>query len=325
MIIRQFFNLFYINVCYYNYKFLHKVVNLLSDFTKLNTFLTVVKERSFSKASSKLGISQPAVTQQMKYIEDYLDTKVLDRKKNGIKLTKDGEQLFLIAQKLQKSIIVAEQQLLGIINKDINFIFAASKVIGDYILPTVLNEIKQTINNEVSIDVSLSQECLNLLIDKKADMALIESPIFEDGIIYRDWMEDEIVIFSNQPLPKRVKNSDLQSYKWVCRDHESHARKLFKEYLDLCGFQDCDTFNIVTQTSSLTAILQTVLHAPKNETPTASIASYRAIKEYEDDKKLFIARLPKLTMKRTLYIAYLKERKHDAFIDTVLSYLMTIK
>ncbi|MFZ9659240.1 MAG: LysR family transcriptional regulator [Arcobacteraceae bacterium] len=298
---------------------------MLSDFTKLNTFLTVVREKSFSKASAKLGISQPAVTQQMKYIEDYLDTRVLDRKKNGIRLTKEGEKLFLIAQKLHKSITVAEQQLLDIINKDITFIFAASKVIGDYILPTVLNEIKQTINNEVNINVGLSKECIVDLLDKKVDMALIESPIFEDGIIYRDWMEDEIVIFSNQPLPKRVKNEDLQSYKWVCRDPESHTRKLFKEYLDLAGFQDCDTFNIVTQSSSLTAILQTVLHSSKTDTPTVSIASYKALKEYEDDRKLYVARLPKLTMKRTLYIAYLKERKHDAFIDTVLSYLMTIK
>lgn len=298
---------------------------MLSDFTKLNTFLTVVREKSFSKASAKLGISQPAVTQQMKYIEDYLDTRVLDRKKNGIRLTKEGEKLFLIAQKLHKSITVAEQQLLDIINKDITFIFAASKVIGDYILPTVLNEIKQTINNEVNINVGLSKECIVDLLDKKVDMALIESPFFEDGIIYRDWMEDEIVIFSNQPLPKRVKNEDLQSYKWVCRDPESHTRKLFKEYLDLAGFQDCDTFNIVTQSSSLTAILQTVLHSSKTDTPTVSIASYKALKEYEDDRKLYVARLPKLTMKRTLYIAYLKERKHDAFIDTVLSYLMTIK
>ncbi len=298
---------------------------MLSDFTKLNTFLTVVKEKSFSKASAKLGISQPAVTQQMRYIEEYLDTRVLDRKKNGVRLTKEGEKLLLVAQKLQKAIIIAEQQLLGIINKDINFIFSTSNVIGDYILPTILNDIKTTIDNEVTIDVGLSHECITQLLDKKADMALIESPIFEDGIIYRDWMEDEIVIFSNQPIPRRVKNEDLQSYRWVCRDRESHTRKLFKEYLDLSGFKDCDTFNVVTESSSLTSILQTVLHSSKTETPTVSIASYRAVKEYADDGKLFIARLPKLTMKRTLYIAYLKERKHDAFIDTVLNFLMTIK
>ena len=62
-----------------------------------------------------------------------------------------------------------------------------------------------------------------------------------------------------------------------------------------------------------------------NKDMTCRDFRYEEGKEYEEDRKLYVARLPKLIMKRTLYIAYLKERKHDAFIDTVLSYLMTIK
>jgi len=77
---------------------------MLKDFAKLQTFLMVIKEKSFSKASAKLGISQPAVTQQIKFIEDYLDTKIVDRKKNGILLTKEGEDLYRIAQRLEKAI-----------------------------------------------------------------------------------------------------------------------------------------------------------------------------------------------------------------------------
>jgi len=299
---------------------------MLSDFTKLNTFLIVVKEKSFSKASAKLGISQPAVTQQMKFIEEYLDTKILNRKKNGIVLTNEGEKLLAIALKLQKSIISAEQQLMQIINKNITFVLGTSKVIGDYILPTVLNDIKAKIDNEISVNVGYSDEAITALLDKKVDMALIESPIFEDGIIYREWMQDEIVIFSNQKLPKRVKPENLLTYKWVCRDPKSHTRRLFKEYLDKVEFADCDHYNTITESSSLTTIINTVLHANNtDETPTVSIASYKAIKEYEDNNKLFISRLPNVTMKRTLYIAYLKDRKHDAFIDTVVNYLMSIK
>lgn len=298
---------------------------MLSDFTKLNTFLTVVREKSFSKASLKLGISQPAVTQQMKFIEDYLDTKILDRKKNGIRLTKEGDKLLSIAQKLAKTISNSEQQLLDIINKNIIFTFSTSAVIGDYILPTFLNNIKNKIDNDVNIEVGLSADAIELLLDKKADMALIESPVFKDGIIYREWMEDEVVIFSNQEIPKRLRNDDLQSYKWICRDSSSHTRKLFKEYLDEAGYNDCDSFNKITESSSLTTIMQTVLHSNINETPTVSIASIRAIKGYESEGKLFVARLPKIAMKRKLYIAYLKDRKHDAFIENVLTYLMTIR
>ena len=54
---------------------------MLRDFAKLETFLTVVREKSFSKASAKLGISQPAVTQQVKFIEDYLMCRLLIERK----------------------------------------------------------------------------------------------------------------------------------------------------------------------------------------------------------------------------------------------------
>lgn len=298
---------------------------MLSDFTKLNTFLTVVKEKSFSKASAKLGISQPAVTQQMRFLENYLDAPIVDRKKNGIRLTKEGEKLYHIAQKIEKVINNSDKELLKIINKDITFVFGASNAIGNYILPTFLNEIKQKINNDVSVTVSNSAEAIEKLKDKKIDMALIESPIFEDGIIYREWIEDEIVIFSNQKLPRRVKNEDLQSFKWVCRDPNSHTRGVFKEALEQAGFMDCDSFNIVSEASSPTAIVQTVLHSSKDDIPTTSIVSSHAISDFVKNEILFEARLPDIKMKRKLYIAYLKERKHDAFVDTVINYLMTIK
>lgn len=57
---------------------------MLKDFVKIETFLTVARERSFSKASAKLGISQPAVTQQIKFIEKYLGVRVIERKKTAL-------------------------------------------------------------------------------------------------------------------------------------------------------------------------------------------------------------------------------------------------
>ena len=298
---------------------------MLSDFTKLNTFITVVKEKSFSKASAKLGISQPAVTQQMRFLENYLDATIVDRKKNGISLTKEGEKLYTIAQKIEKVIANGEKELFKIINKDITFIFGASTAIGNYILPTFLNDIKAKINNDVSVNIASSAKSIEALRDKKVDMALIESPIFEDGIIYREWLEDEIVIFSNQKIPKRVKNDDTARFKWICRDQKSYTRRLFKESLEFSNMHDCESFNIISEASSPTAIVQTVLHSSKDDVPTVSIVSNHAIKDYVKAGILFEARLPEIKMNRKLYIAYLKERKHDAFIDTVINYLMTIK
>lgn len=298
---------------------------MLTDFAKLETFLTVVREKSFSKASAKLGISQPAVTQQMKYIEDYLDVQIVDRKKNGIRLTKEGQMLFAIAQKIERCVNNAEKELLKIMNKDVTFVFGASFIIGNYILPRFLNNLKENINNDVSINVSVSHKAIEDLLDKKIDMALVENYIPDDDIIYREWMDDEIVIFSNQKLPAKAKAADLLSYKWVCRNPDSHTRAIFKESLEKANYPDCDTFDVTSEVTSATTIVQTVLHSNKNETPTVSIVSRNAIESLLKVEALYESRIGNHKMLRKLYIAYRKDRKHDAFIENVVDYLLKMR
>ena len=174
-----------------------------------------MREKSFSKASKKLGISQPAVTQQIKLLEEYLDIQIVDRKKNGIKLTTAGEELYKVALKLEKHLLAAEREMLRLVNKEVIFVLGASPVIGNYILPDFLNDIQEAIKNNVMLKVEDAAEITEKLLDKKVDLALIEAPIFQEGIIYREWLEDELVITSRSPLPKIVKKEDLLSYNWI--------------------------------------------------------------------------------------------------------------
>ncbi len=297
---------------------------MLKDFAKLETFLTVVKEKSFSKASKKLGISQPAVTQQMKLLEEYVDSKIVDRKKNGIRLTKTGEELYKIALKLDKCINNAEKDMIRLINKDMVFIIGASFMIGNYILPEFLNKIQEEINNEVMIKVDDSTSITEQLIDKKVDFALLESPTFEEGIIYREWLEDELFLVSKSPLPKFVKKEDLYNYYWICREEESHTRKIVQEAFDTMGV-DCASFDLRSVVTSSTAVKQTLLKAPIEDTPTVSIISKHIIQDELESGVLHCARIKGFKLSRTLYIAYIKDRKHDAFIDSVINYLMSKK
>lgn len=297
---------------------------MLKDFTKLETFLTVVKEKSFSKASAKLGISQPAVTQQIKYIEDYLDTKIIERKKNGIKLTKEGEKLLSIANKIDRCINNADKEIIKIIKKELTFVMGASFMIGNYILPTCLNDIKESIKNDVFIKVQHSEIIIDELLERRIDIGLIESPVFRDGVIYREWVEDELVAFSNVAIPKILKVEDLYKFDWICRDEASHTRKLVSEMFDEMGVE-CNSFKIKSVVGSSTAVKHTVLKSPKlGDKPTVSIISKNIISDEIQSGTLFEARFKNYKLKRKLYIAYLKDRKHDAFIESVVNYLMSI-
>lgn len=299
---------------------------MLKDFVKMETFLTVARERSFSKASAKLGISQPAVTQQIKYIENYLEAKIIDRKKNGIKLTAEGDELYKVVTQLEKCILNLEKDVLKIIKKEMTFRLAASYTIGSYVIPgECLNSIGESIGNDVTLSIDTTDKIVDGLKERKFDVGLIESPLFDDELIYREWFDDELVIFSNTPLPKVVNTEALYDFKWVCREEGSHTRRLISDVFEELGVS-CKSFNVLSEVSNTTAALQSVKRATKEpENPTVSVISKHAIADEVARGELFEARIYGFTMSRKFYIIYTKENKNNVFIDNVVNYIITGK
>jgi len=296
---------------------------MLKDFVKLETFLTVARERSFSKASAKLGISQPAVTQQIKFIEKYLGTKVIERKKNGIKLTNEGEELYKVATRLEKEINASERDILKIINKEITFRLGASFTIGTYVIPgQCLNTIGRVINNDINLSIDVSDNIIQKLKDRKLDVGLIESPIMDSDIIYREWLEDELVVVSNVPIPKVLKTEELYDFSWICREEGSHTRRVVSEVFEDLGVS-CKSFDVLSEVSNTTTVLQTIKKSDKNENkPVVSIISKHAIADEVAKGELFEARLRGYTMTRKFYIIYSKENKHNAYVDNVVDFIL---
>ena len=296
---------------------------MLKDFVKLETFLTVSRERSFSKASAKLGISQPAVTQQIKFIEKYLGVKIIERKKNGIKLTAEGEELYKIATRLEKEINSSEKDILKIINKQMTFRLGASYTIGTYVIPgECLNEMSETINNDVNLSIDVSDNIILKLKDRKLDVGLIESPVMDSDLIYREWVEDELVVCSNVPIPKTLKTEELYDYRWICREESSHTRKVVTEVFEELGVS-CKSFDVISEVSNTTAVLQTIKRSKKDsKKPVVTIISRHAIADEVARGELFESRLRGYTMKRKFFIVYTKENKHNAYVDKVVDYIL---
>lgn len=64
------------------------------DFELYKIFVAVAKEKNITKASEKLNVSQPAITKQIKNLEEQLSMKLLERKSNGVVLTLEGKKLY---------------------------------------------------------------------------------------------------------------------------------------------------------------------------------------------------------------------------------------
>jgi DNA-binding transcriptional LysR family regulator len=137
-------------------------------------------------------------------------------------------------------------------------------------------------------------------------------------------VEDELVIFSNQPIPKNLRKEDLYKFDWICRDENSHTRKLTSEVFEEIGVE-CSSFNVIGVVASTTAIKEMITHSPKNGRPVVSVVSRHVVSDEIENGTLYEARIKNYKITRKFYIAYSKERKHDAFIDNVVNFLLSIK
>lgn len=295
---------------------------MLSDFTKLQTFMVVVKEKSFSKASSKLGISQPAVTQQIKFIEQYFNTKVINRKRNGIQLTRDGENLLIVAQKIEKFIALQQKEMMKTIKRDDRIKIMSSYTVGNFLLPKCIDEIKEEVYSNIDYSVNTSKEAIEGLLKGTCDLALVESMINNDNIVYCEWVEDELVLASSSQLPRLIRREDLYSHKWLILTPSTQTSLVIQDYLEKLEL-DKDKLNIIGEFDSFLEIKKNMLKMKeKNGGDLMTFLPYLHIKDELQARELFTTKIRGLKCKRKLYVASLKERRNDALIENISDYIV---
>ena len=181
----------------------------------------------------------------------------------------------------------------------------------------------ESIDNDVNLMIDDSEVIIQKLKDNKLDVGLIESPIMDNSLIYKEWMEDEFVLVSNVPIPKIVKNEELNDYCWVFREETSPVKKAVTEVFDEIGVS-CNDFNILSEVSNSTVVLQTLKKSKKDQSkPIVSVISKHAIADEVAKGNLFEARLSGYKMTRKFYIVYSKENKNNAYVNNVVDYILT--
>jgi len=280
---------------------------------KIYTFLVINKEASFSKASKILGISQPAVTQQIRILENFLGVTLFERKKNGVVLTKDGQHFLKIAKSFEDFLEEFENKISKFKHLDSPLLIGASPTIGNYSLPECIKYYKTLINKEINLIIKSNDELYEDVKNSKIDMAFVTKKK-NDNVNFQEWIEDELVVFSNKPLPSTIEIEDLAKYKMICREPNSSTREFIKKVFAKKGF-DCDSLNILSLVHNSTALKYTVLNANDQ---VVSIISKMVIKDEIRDKKLFISKIKGINLKRKTYVIY-KEKSKD--VEAILNFI----
>jgi LysR family transcriptional regulator, transcription activator of glutamate synthase operon len=204
---------------------------------QLQCFIAVLEEGGFKRATARLGITQPALSYQIKRLEEELGVQVFHRGPGGITPTEAGRVLLEHAHRVIASVREAHQavrELSDGVTGEIGI--GTMKCIGTYFLPQVLWEIRAKHPMvRPRILYRNSDELLDSLLANKLDVVVVANPPPDDRLEYRVLFEEQLSLVSGPNHPffgrPRVAASELRDAEFVALSPQTTTGALILEYL----------------------------------------------------------------------------------------------
>ncbi|MDP3260022.1 MAG: selenium metabolism-associated LysR family transcriptional regulator [Thermodesulfovibrionales bacterium] len=297
------------------------------DIHHLKVFLSVFKNKSFSKASEELSLTQPTISDHVKSLEEELNCKLFDRLGRTIMPTKEAEVLYSHAMEITEKADNIKD-VIGQFKKEITgeLVIGASTIPGTYLMPAIISSFKKKYPSVFfRIAIADSEEIIKKVLKHELLIGIVGSKLGNEQIHYMPFMEDELIVVSAPSMLKKERTTlnELIKFPMVLREEGSGTRRETEKILEERGisFEDIKISGIFGSTD---AIKQAV-----KEGLGVSILSRLSVK---DELKYGILKEIKLTnieMKRKFYIVTHKKRTLPAaykmFLEHVTSQTKTHK
>ncbi len=156
--------------------FFHIFAIMLTDF-RLRVFHTVALRRNFTRAAKDLGITQPAVSQNIAELEHEMRDTLFERERNGVSLTPKGEILFKYAEKILHLYDSLNTELVPSAGQDpLRIRIAACPIAVRFILPKAIMKFQEIHPHaQVSLLERADEEIEGAILDGEADLGAMES------------------------------------------------------------------------------------------------------------------------------------------------------
>jgi len=211
------------------------------DTRQLAAFCEVVERRSFSQAAERLGVTQPAVSLQIRSLEKRLGLQLLDRSGRRVEPTEAGQRLYRSAQRL----LALEEQLLAELGDEADgeltgrLELGASTGPGGTVLPVVLCEFQARHPGvHVALSVSDTQRVVEQVARRELELGVVGAQRRHRGIVFEPFFRDEVVLavprghrFAN----RSVALAELQSEPLVLMQEGAGVRQVIDDELRAAG------------------------------------------------------------------------------------------
>ncbi len=226
---------------------------------RLQVFHSVATLLSFTKAAESLHMTQPAVTFQVRQLEEFYNTRLFDRTHNRITLTEAGRRvseyalrIFDLYAEMNNTVKELTGEVSGIL------IIGASTTIAEYMLPTLLGRFRKEYPDVVvRLKISNTDGIVTMVENNVIDFGVVESVVSNKKLSVELCKKDQLVaivppdhvLASASSLPAKR----LLDFPYICREEGSGTREVIGEYLQDAGLNPCE-LDVIMELGSPEAI-----------------------------------------------------------------------
>lgn len=229
----------------------------------LQVFVKVVEEQNFSKAAAQLHMTQPAVSQSIRSLENEMNIKLLDRTNKYVRLNKAGEivyhhakEIIELYEKMQRLVQDLSSEAAGKLS------IGASYTFGEYILPGIIAQLKDSFPNiKASVTIANTAVIAELVAGHQLDIGIVEGQFKEKfGLQSEMLAEDRMVIFASSANPLALNNKpvsidQLAAQCWILREDGSGTREAVENVFQRLGFYPADIMEF-SSTQSIKSMVE---------------------------------------------------------------------
>ncbi|MSR84788.1 MAG: LysR family transcriptional regulator [Candidatus Latescibacteria bacterium] len=205
------------------------------DFYQLRSFCEIARQGSFTRAADKLFLTQPALSLQVKALEEELGEALFERVPNRLRLTVAGELLYSHAQVVLARLEMARGEI-NALRQELRgrLVMATSDTNCTYVLPGVLQAFReQHPQVEIEIRNKMSPEVARLVLDHEVDLGLVTLPVKHRDLVATELFarQDVVICPPGHPLAakKKVRLQEVLKYPLLALEQGSTSRRFLEE------------------------------------------------------------------------------------------------
>jgi DNA-binding transcriptional LysR family regulator len=213
------------------------------DTRQLAAFCAVVERKSFSQAAERLGVTQPAVSLQVRSLEKRLGRKLLDRSGRRVEPTEAGAALYRSAQRmlqLEEQLVDELQaadggELGGMLH------VGSSTGPGSTVVPVLLCEFQRA-NPGVAVSLSISdtQSVVERVAERELELGVVGAARRHRGVVFEPFFRDEVVLAvpPSHPFANRtVTLAELREEPLIVMQEGAGVRQVIEDELRSAGIR----------------------------------------------------------------------------------------